>query len=104
LLLAIVAGAIYQLFAVKYLEINYLEEPNNSEEEHWTTGLINNPGIIYNLMLLSFGIGVLLLTITAVRRSTASPSQPADQVLCSPLQQTDRGVSSKFDSQLRSPA
>lgn len=97
LLLAIVAGAVYQLLAVKYLEINYLEEPKGSEEGRWTTQLVNNPGIIYNLMLLLFGVGALLLTITALHRSAAAtPSRLIDpQVLCPP--QPARAVPSRSE-------
>ncbi len=62
-LLAIVAGAFYQYLAVKYLE--RLSSIPSFEFWSW---LIQQPGVIYGVMLSAFYSGALLFTVEAIAR------------------------------------
>ncbi len=62
-LLAIIAGAFYQYLAVKYLE--RLSRTPSFEFWSW---LVQQPGLIYGVMLSAFYCGALFFTIEAIVR------------------------------------
>jgi hypothetical protein len=67
-LLAIVAGALYQYLAVKYLE--GIIDWEHMDMWRWAP----DPGSIYGVMLLSFYGGTIILTIYAIVKLNALPS------------------------------
>jgi len=76
LLFSIGCGATYNYFAIKYLEMRAGSLGGSAVD---ASPLVHSPGLVYGVMLATFWIGAVLLTIGAVLRLRRSPAAVAPQ-------------------------
>jgi len=68
LLLSIGAGLLYQVKAVRYLEVAMEGEDENvpaSVSERWKRKIVAPPGLIFDLMIVTFYLGTMFFVVGA---------------------------------------